>query len=1727
MIIPEKTYTENPFIDNVIYYAKYLALNCTIKDEEKAISYETTDTLRDGNILISCIESISTYETFKFIPEEILAKYIPSNNNIDLYVDDPEALKLHLSHYSIYDRMRIYEKLSDFARKTYIDHYDIMMNYIESVGSSWLDDNEQLYNQCKNSTATYVDLFDILPVYTRRRILKQYLSNYNEELCKTLSELENYISNRDDNQINTEIEYINNAMRSVFASHYDTMKERKYLKAAADKWLDYDYLIKTNSYSLNIKSTYDKLYNYFPRDELLDTLIACIGLSDVNAYGLAVSLDNLEDYLNNVCINPDEIKESITNNMWAKYLTGNNLYLSRSIYDKCVNGEMDYFDLIDYLPKETQKMILGSEFKMISNLEVYAADKDILDNYLDTLPEDTKKEIKDSINKDMREWYPDNHEENNNYYRSLIGLPPIGNDGNPYEDTLIHSYDPTTNSYIEFGNKFIDILYEDDNASRYPVSHWIQDIYKFDPYDISILNNKGILEDYVESCGSTLSSDRYRYIKYIINGKLDLYQSRKAYKFQLIGLPSIDDADIKKRFIDCYELNRDYCVRVMYSEAHKFQSEYYDKFMMIFILINTIIDVLSNVTEMIINREVFDSRCIRWLFESCGAPYYSEIPLKYLKAMLKNLNTLFKYKSSTKNMIDICKLFGFSDIRVFNYYLFKERAKDENGEYIPIENNDISYDFDDLWVKDPNGETYDYNGISYTKLTEYYKYTDDEDYYTKEIKYEEDGEVKTKRIIKNDANVYVKDPNPEYNDFIPLQDTLYFKNKDTNTSASEIKFIKVPINEELTDYKNDSNYIVSYDEIVEADEGDTWDGGKRHDNLYQEFINHEFNADTSKYISVETVTDLTEQTFQVSYFYNMLFDNLYSEDMLTLDIPYIKAGHAFRFTDIICYLFALMYFYNGIKDSIMYSPTQILYVKGYNFNEALNKILKDSTIFSGDTNIFDINKKIQSENYSYQEAFKDYNIKCFNLEADVDALEQELNEKYGITLDDFVVNDSLTDFDRIITIRQFFSLNNSYYQKDIFKNNAIPLAYNEDIKYSYKLALLSKKHGYDYNRYEYRYISDNGTLIEVIDNIDDTLYILYNKAHVVTPSGVSRSIFKKYKRQSNGDYTSVNSQFYIYNITSNLFVLVPDGMEYKYNNEYYNITKLLILQENNEYELYELFEDSYIKSSTIDNKKYIYNSDDEYISVVYPDSVYRDTKTLAVIFNKQISNEVKDEEIIQYYSSGYNTEETDNIWDENDWFYEASDDSNIIEEIGMRGENIWYYKNPNSTDEPSYKESIEKITAGFYIESSSYIGDIALEEGQKYYISFDIETNFSTQLQVYNTSDRSVVSTENRVYNVAKSTKTHIFQTFIANDSVSSNIMVLINDFNQYSINVGDYVIISNINIMKAYSENFIPRDIPSYDKIKELYRTNEKIYKYINELMNKESDYDIYNIYKKIYDSLMISKYNKEAFRIGDNEYAKTYTDFLATRDTVLSTNLENLKGMDTDTMRKVIADEIIEIVYAIDQCVDTYSYGFLYSYFPAVSANYIQQYITQIINWFKSWKVHLLGINTAYKFGDAGNNDAVVKILERKQYKNRINDIRGNIYVSSSIKINPIDDTNISGLKYSDLYDLENYSNNYNDNINIKDRVRIISHTGNYIDYRDSATQLHLVFNNNEIVAESNDNKLKISSSNAGFRTANHNDIIMESNENEQQPMISQAINEINLYTGDYIDWSGILDE
>lgn len=1943
MIIPEKTFSSNPFVDNIIYYAKYMALNCTVKDEEEALANETKESLYAGDLYIACIEGIAMYEAFDSIPKEILEKYIAYSNNLDIYAKDPLNLKTRLNNFSAYERQQILNRLSSLARTVYIDHFDTMSSYVSSAGNDWLTRNANLYTRCTTGVADYNELFDVLPLRTNLRIIKAYFDpyeyvdlasiwdpesrvtkadiaalqkairdaedsgteiNYDTNLKPTilrtdyitsspgystssslaLNQLRAYFRYKEISSISQEIEQLSAAMRSVFASHYEIMRDRQYFSndinntngtSNQPSWMDYYFDRNTFEACKNGTATYYDLFNFFPKSKIIE-LLSFIPTNDITDFHLDEDVEALRLYFTNYSI-PQSNINTLSTNMRKIYVDNYQLYLNQSIYYECQNGIIDIYGLYPYLPPETLKSIIATEIPMVSNIQTYSESKDLLNSYLNTLPPEQANTIKNNISKDMLDWYPKNHIEKNNYYRHLIGLPPMGADGSIYEDSLVHTWDAKTGSFIEFGDRFISKI----PTNIYPAQHWKIELYKLDAYDLSILNEYGIIEEYVSACGSSLDSERYRYLKYLGDNKLNLYECRKGGNFSLIGMPAVDDYEAKSKFMDAFVLNSDYVIRVIYSEAYKFQSTYYNKFIIIFILMNTIMDMLGGISDLIINRDVFDDRCIKYMFEAYGVPYFSEIPIKYQQAMLKNLNTLLKYKSSTKNMIDICNLFGFSDIKVFGYYLMKDREKNADG-YIPDEDNDISYpdqigSTKILYVRDEsNGTKTDITGSKFTPLKSYRYYQ--EDYYYKTVHVKNGSSVITKKILRNDRDVYVYDAT--LNQMIPLKDTAYFTRVKANTSPSTLKFVRVPIEESLTEYKKDTDNIFNYDDITSEI---TWDGGDNHELIKRQLLEHEFNAVKSKYISIETATDLTDISFQMSYFYNMIFDNAYNEDQLTLQVPAIQQNHNFRLTDLLFYLFALTYYYHGLEDKIMYSPTQILYIKGYNFDEAINAVMNDPKEFSQtDSNgraltnaekksIFDINTRIAEDNYDYLARFDrpTYRIKGFNLNADIDELEAWLQKEWQMSLDDFIVSEDIDEFGQILTLRQFYTLKNTYYQKSIFNGTMHPSAFNNLIKYAYAYELLPRvyindtnlnSHSYiqesfsedDINRqricvnalvarysssYDYPTIVSRGrtasnfttdlinTLTNkygitnqsirnkisaltqvnhyseiITTNSNEEIYVMSNELYAQRANSDARGIFNRYIR-SGSDYISATNQYYIigsngyellvngrYNILDNdgryifaannlyrlenrTYIQITDSRyftsigsgKYKlkttgdyvldYDETYYfdyntneyrsisdgiyefkeydspmNVLFILIRQRNYDYNkyAYDKKRNRYCLVNT-GNLLYTSNSDSKYITLLNTGTDYNTTKSLIIVLDKSMS--IAEQNLLSS-SDEYNPSLHDGVWDENDWFYDGTG-SNPNNTTEMHGENIWYYSTDQAqlSGETDDSETEELVGSGLYIPHDEYIKNIFLEVGSEYYFSLDIEPNFNGEIFIFCTADTNYLQ---RTYSVHSGEVLHINQVFKANRN-TADLRIIKQNFSVNPISIGDYVVVSNVRFSKAFSEHYIPTDIPSIDELQSIYKTNTAIYKWLNTQMHNTSEKRMYDLYKRLYDSLMISSYNKEIFRLGPKKYARTYTEFIESRDEVLYEQLIRFKGMEPDAMKKAISDNIIEVVYSLNEVIDS-ELKYIYSYFPAVSIPFVHNYIYKVINWFKSWKVHLLGINTIYRMGNGaitdenGNiiaemngDDFTIKFLHDERYKIRIVDHQKDGFIYGSVKINPIDGISPDGIPYSDKYDFSDSVTHIDDSVGLRDRIRLIVTDSNGIRFVNDEMYLHLTDDSTNVTVE-NGNKLKVTTINGDvFYVSDGNELHINTDESSQDVFSSQMIDEINLLSGDYIEY------
>ena len=298
-------------------------------------------------------------------------------------------------------------------------------------------------------------------------------------------------------------------------------------------------------------------------------------------------------------------------------------------YIACIEGNA-LLAMFDYFPYEVLTSTTDADGRAYGaglpdvTAELISGNPDMVS----TLSEDSKKAVLDA----MMIWYPENYVEENDYNRMLNGQPPIG-----YPD-----------------------IYIDGNMYDLPSLDLSIPVHIMDDGAISILDNLGILDSLFEE-----DIKNRGFLKHLGKKRIDIYLARKAGPFEPLYIPEIDSESIRDMYIDKLNNNRTYTMRAVYSEAFEYNSDYYDNIMAIFIVMITMIDIIARVQEFITRKEIFDIRSCEYLFESYGVEFFPEIPLKYQIAMVKNIHTLLKYKSTAKCMVDICSLFGFDNIKVF------------------------------------------------------------------------------------------------------------------------------------------------------------------------------------------------------------------------------------------------------------------------------------------------------------------------------------------------------------------------------------------------------------------------------------------------------------------------------------------------------------------------------------------------------------------------------------------------------------------------------------------------------------------------------------------------------------------------------------------------------------------------------------------------------------------------------------------------------------------------------------------------------------------------------------------------------------------------------------------------------------------------------------------------------------------------------------------------------
>ena len=479
------------------------------------------------------------------------------------------------------------------------------------------------------------------------------------------------------------------------------------------------------------------------------------------------------------------------------------------LYISCVLGRTTY-DMFTYNQRELEEV----------GIPYYLIDACLRDKK--AIPEIFRKVLNDNkVKKTI-----DEYEELNNYYRMLNGKPDLGEKG------------------IKITQDMVPSEIEGIDVSLY--------LHEMPDSQIDILYTFGVMDEVIKN------NPNKKYLNYMGSKRISIYSARTSVDCQLLYMTSDIPREVSARFKEKIEINRVYTMKTIYSEAFKIGSDYYDHFIRSFILIQTMVDMITELPDMIIKREIFDIRMIQLILESNGIEFFQEIPYRYQLAMVRNINRLIKYKSTTKNIVDICSLFGFENIKVFKYYLLKHRNVDRFGNY----------------------------KFNYTEIFD-----------------------------------------PETEQYVPSEDM----EKDF-----DLRLIKIPVEELADDYIQDKSNYSDYDEICYFDK--YWNGDLQHEYVKSCILYKEFNYVQSKYLSVDTLYSLADLSFELVYFYNMIFDDVKLEEQLLLKVPQINGLGVFRFVDLICYMYALMYEYNGFEDTIFVDTSKVMSIKGFNFKANMAKL---------------------------------------------------------------------------------------------------------------------------------------------------------------------------------------------------------------------------------------------------------------------------------------------------------------------------------------------------------------------------------------------------------------------------------------------------------------------------------------------------------------------------------------------------------------------------------------------------------------------------------------------------------------------------------------------------------------------------------------------------------------------------------------------------------------------
>jgi len=617
---PKITNTDNPYIDNLVYYTKIFALDTVLKDLNAAVEHETLSTIRMSDIYIHCIEHTAIFDYFDFFPAEVISAAF------SFIGMDVKATRSHIGGQD---------------------------NYVPYIGiNEYITGIKSIYDIPEDQAPTYGEqIFYYLYGYWAPTGIQLYRN----PSCTVLVDVE---------------------IPDICDSNGITINDIELIK-------DGDY------YYFQVGTT-----KYYIKPDDMDYRLNWYIVKDFN---ITVDLSNPEDNIRKVGM---EVITDIATKLGIQINTSITLDPQDWMVVDLENHMQNY---------------VGNK---------YLLQADLRNGTLDS-PENYEANMAKLITA-MEAYYVENYEEYNNYYRMLIGLPPLP------EDVVNSYYNPDVDDVLENFEAYFP------EGLTFNATDLATPIYQLSESNIELLNGYGLLNTFYES-DPDLREDR-RYMKYIAK-EISLYKARKADNFAPLYVPSIvtmidDIYKIRDTYIDRLNNKRLYVIKTIYSEAFKYDSKYYDDLIAILIILLAMNDTINRASEFVATKDIFDWRIVKALLEGHGVKYFDGMPIKYQIALCKNIQTILKEKSTAQCMKDILNIFGLSNIEIFRYFLVKRRKTDKDGNYITSLDGQghhiLSDEYDLVYLKVPIDESIDKYIRDTTNYISYDEITDDDPFWSRD-----------------------------------------------------------------------------------------------------------------------------------------------------------------------------------------------------------------------------------------------------------------------------------------------------------------------------------------------------------------------------------------------------------------------------------------------------------------------------------------------------------------------------------------------------------------------------------------------------------------------------------------------------------------------------------------------------------------------------------------------------------------------------------------------------------------------------------------------------------------------------------------------------------------------------------------------------------------------------------------------------------------------------------